>query len=584
MEPEPGESAPVGESRKRELEESEPAAEGEAKRAATGAEGDDADEAAPAAADASSDAAPPAVPSESGGGAAEADATAAADAMAAAAADPTAAAPPVAPPPVPQPALPVGADSVTTLAATLAANPSLSDGPEVMLAHDAMMAEVAFKLELHIDAVVAIFGHEGLTITTIRERTNCRMTLLPSGTNPMSRAFELSGTLDGCRTACGLILAEMQKSCQTNPNVCTLDPIVGPTYLVRLLVRTDACGGIIGKGGATINAMRQTSGAGIKVETAEGNSYEQALLAQTQGLERPQDRAISISGLINAVHAAVIDVIQHVAKFLLQARNKGFIGFGGTASAPGAHGPTPAAAGLDRAVAQNGGVHPLEQGPGYIHPCPAIAIGRVIGPGGTQIREIRDRTGARVRVGNDKIPGSNDRPVTIWGNQEQINQVIAMISEIISRPDDRPNRGGPGGGGGAPRQQHHHGGAPPPNPYGAYAPHQPPGYPPNPYAPQPPAYGYPPSYHNPYAQAAPPPPPANPYGAPPGGAPAAADAYDPYAAYYAQQAAAQQQHQAAPAGGDPAAQQGSADQWAAYYAAQAQQQSAAGYQYQAPPQ
>ena len=68
-------------------------------------------------------------------------------------------------------------------------------------------------------------------------------------------------------------------------------------------------------------------------------------------------------------------------------------------------------------------MHPLEQGPGYVHPVPATVAGRVIGPGGTQIREIRDKTGARVRVGNDKIPGTNERPVTIWGTQELIDQV-----------------------------------------------------------------------------------------------------------------------------------------------------------------
>lgn len=62
--------------------------------------------------------------------------------------------------------------------------------------------------------------------------------------------------------------------------------------------------------------------------------------------------------------------------------------------------------------------------------------------GGTQIREIRDRTGARVRVGNEKIAGTNDRPVTIWGTETQIQMVLGMIAEIISRPDDRPHKGG----------------------------------------------------------------------------------------------------------------------------------------------
>ena len=74
------------------------------------------------------------------------------------------------------------------------------------------------------------------------------------------------------------ILAEMQKSCGANPNVCTSSP-AGPTYVVKLLVRSDACGSIIGKGGAIIAQMRQMSGAMIKIETAEGNSHDQAQAA-----------------------------------------------------------------------------------------------------------------------------------------------------------------------------------------------------------------------------------------------------------------------------------------------------------------
>ena len=182
--------------------------------------------------------------------------------------------------------------------------------------------------------------------------------------------------------AVGLILAEMQKSCGTNPNVCT-PSVEGPQYAIKVLVRSDACGCIIGKGGATIQAMRSASGAQIKVETAEGNSHDQAAQAAAQGLAAPPDRSIAINGLITSVHAAAIDVIPRVAQFLKQARQKGFIGFGGDAATgpgnPEGHSTT------DRLHAQAGGVHPLEQGPGHVHPVPATVVGRVIGPGAHHI-------------------------------------------------------------------------------------------------------------------------------------------------------------------------------------------------------
>jgi predicted RNA-binding protein YlqC (UPF0109 family) len=150
------------------------------------------------------------------------------------------------------------------LAALLTAKPWLADGPASMLSTTQDMVEVAFKLEVPVDAAVAILGYEGLTISTIRERTGCRMRLLEPGYSQTHRAFEVLGAQDGAQMVVGLVLAEMQKSCGTNPTVCTPSP-GGAQYTVRVHVRADACGTIIGKGGATINQMRAASGAQIKV-------------------------------------------------------------------------------------------------------------------------------------------------------------------------------------------------------------------------------------------------------------------------------------------------------------------------------
>lgn len=87
---------------------------------------------------------------------------------------------------------------------------------------------------------------------------------LEPGYSQTHHAFEVLGAQDGCQMVVGLVLAEMQKSCGTNPTVCTPSP-GGAQYTVRVHVRADACGTIIGKGGATINQMRSASGAQIKV-------------------------------------------------------------------------------------------------------------------------------------------------------------------------------------------------------------------------------------------------------------------------------------------------------------------------------
>ena len=194
-----------------------------------------------------------------------------------------------------------------------------------------------------------------------------------------------------------------------------------------------------------------------------------------------------------------------------QARQKGYIGFGGTAAPPTSGGAPPTSA---APAPTDGTTHPLEQGPGYIHPVPSTVVGRVIGPGGVQIREIRDKTGARVRVGNDKIPGTNDRPLTIWGNDTQITQVLQMVTEICARPDDRPQRPS--------HRQQVNSAPPPPSPYG---------YPP-PYGGPPHGYAPPPSYHaSAYPGYGAPPSGYPGYGAPPSAPPSAPppSAYNPYA-------------------------------------------------------
>ena len=75
----------------------------------------------------------------------------------------------------------------------LATNPGLADGPDIMLYSDPAQADVEFKFDMHIDAIAAIFGTGGRTITTIRQQTNCRIRLLPPGSDPDRRVFELSG-------------------------------------------------------------------------------------------------------------------------------------------------------------------------------------------------------------------------------------------------------------------------------------------------------------------------------------------------------------------------------------------------------
>ena len=345
-------------------------------------------------------------------------------------------------------------DAAATIDAVLGAHPSCADGPEPLI--DWETTQVQLKMHLAADVVAALLSHEGATLVSIRTNSGCRVKIMPADpSDPMHRKLHMGGAQEAVCAALGYVLAEMQKSCANNPAVCD-----STGYKVRMLVRSDSCGSIIGKGGSVIAQIRQQSGAVVKMDqvspppAASLVTYGRAGLLQggpgssgslypygsnctdcgptspsplnlppnpeqANGPEPvpqpgmlPNDRGITFNGQLPNVHVALLEVVPKLALYIKQYRDKAAAAAPGQAIMSSGHDPS----------MNSDGTHPLEQGPGHVHVMNSIMVGRVIGPGGTQIREIRDKTGARVRVSNDKLPGTQDRAVTIWGSDDQVRQ------------------------------------------------------------------------------------------------------------------------------------------------------------------
>ena len=157
---------------------------------------------------------------------------------------------------------PAPGEAAATIEAVLGAHPSCADGPEPLV--DWETTQVQLKMHLHGDVVAALLSHEGATLVSIRTNSGCRIKILPADmTDPMHRKLHMGGTQEAVCAALGYILAEMQKSCATNPAVCD-----SSGYKVRMLVRSDSCGSIIGKAGSVIAQIRQQSGAVVKMDQA----------------------------------------------------------------------------------------------------------------------------------------------------------------------------------------------------------------------------------------------------------------------------------------------------------------------------
>jgi hypothetical protein len=65
--------------------------------------------------------------------------------------------------------------------------------------------------------------------------------------------------------------------------------------------------------------------------------------------------------------------------------------------------------------------------------CPPLAVGSIIGKGGTVLNQLKDITNARIRVSlaNEFYPGTNERVVGIFGPTENVSHAIQEITSRI---------------------------------------------------------------------------------------------------------------------------------------------------------
>jgi rRNA processing protein Krr1/Pno1 len=62
---------------------------------------------------------------------------------------------------------------------------------------------------------------------------------------------------------------------------------------------------------------------------------------------------------------------------------------------------------------------------------PKNSVGRIIGAGGATIRTLRDTTGARVSIGKEVVPGTNNRECIIIGTDAQVAAALAAVAQLM---------------------------------------------------------------------------------------------------------------------------------------------------------
>jgi len=341
---------------------------------------------------------------------------------------------------------------------------SSSDSPNVTL---------TIRLIMQGKEVGSIIGKKGDIVKRFREESGAKINI-SDGSCP-ERIVTVTGNTESIFKAFTLICNKFEEDLN---NLISPGTVPRPPITFRLVVPASQCGSLIGKGGSKIKEIREITGASIQVAS--------------EMLPNSTERAVTISGGSEAVIQCIFHICTIMSEMLPQSPPKGVtVPYtplkavnvpGGVHNLPAffqpsqavvPHNPNTAAvqqqqvttagqAGQQQQQIGMKGLHintmngnPL--GTSLINPAalamlsgqarspntqqthemtvPNELIGCIIGKGGSKVAEIRQLSGAMIRISNCEdrdAPANLDRTISITGNNESVALAQYLINMRIS--------------------------------------------------------------------------------------------------------------------------------------------------------
>uniref|UniRef100_A0A2M3Z8C7 Putative polyc-binding alphacp-1 n=1 Tax=Anopheles braziliensis TaxID=58242 RepID=A0A2M3Z8C7_9DIPT len=368
---------------------------------------------------------------------------------------------------------------------------NLSDDPAVTL---------TIRLIMQGKEVGSIIGKKGEIVKRFREESGAKINI--SDCSCPERIVTVSGSRSAIYKAFTLITKKFEEWCSQFQDNTTAQ---GKSQIpIRLIVPASQCGSLIGKGGSKIKEIREITGCSIQVASEMlPNSTERAVTLSGSAESITQciyhlcfvvlgslpGCSILVSRAMLPVSGAVVVALGGSSAFLghcvfpvccvllvfplavsgvLYGGMSGLagpflVGTGLACAIPGHYVvPVPdvsgiaknplaglAALGLAGAIPTNtGGLNPTAtqvQSQSHEMTVPNDLIGCIIGKGGTKIAEIRQISGAMIRISNceERDSGNTDRTITITGNPDSVALAQYLIN-MSFRSGDVGNNGGSG--------------------------------------------------------------------------------------------------------------------------------------------
>ncbi|XP_031679212.1 poly(rC)-binding protein 3-like isoform X2 [Oncorhynchus kisutch] len=309
---------------------------------------------------------------------------------------------------------------------------------------------LTLRLLMHGKEVGSIIGKKGETVKKMREESGARINI-SEGSSP-ERIVTITGPTEGIFKAFSMIAEKFEEditAAMTNSTVTSHPPVT-----LRLVFPGSQCGSLIGKGGSKIKEIRETTGAQVQVA---GDM-----------LPESTERAVTISG----TPQAITQCVRHICSVILESPPKGATIPYRPKTMPGAGHPLFQQQQQQQQQQQHASQAFTIQGQyAYPHqdltklhqlamqhiPLPSLGqsnptfpgmdasvatssqelaipndfIGSIIGRQGSKINEIRQVSGAHIKIAS-ATDGSPMRQVTIIGSPTSISVAHYLINVRLS--------------------------------------------------------------------------------------------------------------------------------------------------------
>ncbi|XP_039338621.1 poly(rC)-binding protein 4 isoform X2 [Mauremys reevesii] len=274
------------------------------------------------------------------------------------------------------------------------ASPDRMSGSDTGLEEPELSITLTLRMLMHGKEVGSIIGKKGETVKRIREQSSARITI-SEGSCP-ERITTITGSTDAVFRAVSMIAFKLEEDLGTG--AANGGAVSKPPVTLRLVIPASQCGSLIGKAGAKIKEIRESPPKGATIPYHPCLSLGTALLSASQGF--------SMQGQYSGGPQAEVTKLQQLSGHP--------VAFTSLGQAPSL------VPGLD--------VSPQSSSQEFL--VPNDLIGCIIGRQGSKISEIRQMSGAHIKIGNQS-EGSSERHVTITGTPVSITLAQYLITACL---------------------------------------------------------------------------------------------------------------------------------------------------------